>query len=244
MVPVFPLPRPKVEARSDAMAVDTPLTWSVVIPVKVLTIAKSRLAGLGDADRRALALAMAADTVAATVACPLVGAVVVVSDDPAVAAEVAPLGAVAVADAPSGGVNGAGVKGVNGGGLNRALTAGAEHAAKQRPDHGVAALLADLPALSPGELTSALTAAAAVAQGFVADAAGSGTTLYTARPDSPFLPRFGPRSRTRHRRAGAVELSPEGIDGLRQDVDTLADLRAAAAIGLGRRTAALAMAGL
>lgn len=223
------------------MAVDTPLTWSVVIPVKVLTIAKSRLAGLGDADRRALALAMAADTVAAAVACPLVGAVVVVSDDPAVAAEVAPLGAVAVADAPSGSVNGAGV---NGGGLNRALTAGAEHAAKQRPDHGVAALLADLPALSPGELTSALTAAATVAQGFVADAVGSGTTLYTARPESPFLPRFGPRSRSRHRRAGAVELSPEGIDGLRQDVDTLADLRAAAVIGLGRRTAALAMAGL
>jgi len=211
------------------MAVDTPLTWSVVIPVKVLAIAKSRLAGLDDADRRALALAMAADTVAATIACPLVGAVVVVSDDPTVAAEVAPLGAVAVADTP-------------GAGLNRALTAGAEHAAQRWPGHGLAALLADLPALSAGELTIALTVASAATQAFVADAAGSGTTLYTARPGIPFRPQFGPQSRTRHYQAGATELNPPGIAGLRQDVDTVADLRAAAAIGLGRRTTALAMA--
>jgi 2-phospho-L-lactate guanylyltransferase len=211
------------------MAVDTPLTWSVVIPVKVLAIAKSRLAGLVDADRRALALAMAADTVAAAVACPVVGAVVVVSDDPTVAAEVAPLGAVAVADTP-------------GAGLNRALAAGAEHAAERWPGHGLAALLADLPALSAGELTTALTAAAAMAQAFVADVAGSGTTLYTAQPPSPFRPRFGPRSRTLHQEAGAIELNPPGIAGLRQDVDTLADLRAAATIRLGRRTAALAKA--
>jgi 2-phospho-L-lactate guanylyltransferase len=212
------------------MAVDTPLTWSVVIPVKVLAIAKSRLAGLDDADRRALALAMAADTVAAAVACPLVGAVVVVSDDPAVTAEVAPLGAVAVADTP-------------GAGLNRALTAGAQHAAERWPGHGLAALLADLPALSARELTVALTAAAgAPAQGFVADAAGSGTTLYTARPGVPFLPQFGSHSRSLHRRAGATEINPPGIAGLKQDVDTLADLSAAAAIRLGRRTTALAMA--
>ena len=75
------------------MAVDTPLTWSVVIPVKVLAQAKSRLAGLADADRRALALAMAVDTVAAAVACRLVGAVVVVTDDGSVASEVTGLGA-------------------------------------------------------------------------------------------------------------------------------------------------------
>lgn len=207
------------------MAVDTPLTWSAVIPVKVLANAKSRLAGLDDLDRRALALAMAVDTVAAAVGCPLVGAVVVVSDDPAVTSEVASLGAVAVAE--------------GGAGLNRALLAGATYAAERWPGYGLAALLADLPALSAGELTTALTAAAAVTQGFVADAAGSGTTLYTARPPSAFRPRFGPGSRVLHQRAGAAELNPPGIAGLRQDVDTLADLRAAAAIRLGRRTTAL-----
>jgi 2-phospho-L-lactate/phosphoenolpyruvate guanylyltransferase len=213
------------------MAIDTPLTWSVVIPVKVLALAKTRLAGLADVDRRALALAMAADTVASAVACPLVGAVVVVSDDPTVAAEVAPLGAVAVADSP-------------GAGLNRALIAGAEHAAARWPGQGLAALLADLPALSAAELRAALAAASAVPNAFVADALGSGTTFYTARPGVTFSPRFGQHSRALHRQAGAIELNLPGVAGLRQDVDTVADLRLAAAIRLGRRTSALAVADL
>src|ERR1700678_3776205 len=87
-------------ARSDAMAVHTPLTWSVVIPVKVLAQAKSRLAELADADRRGPRLALALDTVAAAVACRLVGAVVVVTDDDDVAREVRNLGAQVIADSP------------------------------------------------------------------------------------------------------------------------------------------------
>ena len=211
------------------MALDTPLTWSVVIPVKVLALAKSRLAGLENADRRALALAMAVDTVAAAVACPLVGAVVVVTDDQAVTSEVAALGAETIADSPAAG-------------LNRALTAGADHASARWPGYGLAALLADLPALSAAELTAALTAASALAQAYMADAAGSGTTLYTARPEAAFSPRFGPGSRARHRQAGATELDAPTDSGLRQDVDTFADLCSAAAIGLGRRSASLATA--
>ncbi len=212
------------------MAVDTQLTWSVVIPVKVLAQAKSRLAGLADADRRALALAMAVDTVAAAVACRLAGAVVVVTDDRAVAGEVRALGAEVIADDP-------------GAGLNQALTGGAEYAAGRWPGYGCAALLADLPALRPGELAAALRAAASVPSAFVADAAGTGTTLYTARAGSPFLPRFGPGSRGKHRLAGVTELDLPQVAGLRQDVDTVADLRAAETFGLGRRSAALTMAG-
>jgi 2-phospho-L-lactate/phosphoenolpyruvate guanylyltransferase len=211
------------------MALDTPLTWSVVIPVKVLDLAKSRLAGLDNADRRALALAMAVDTVAAAVACPLVGAVVVVTDDHAVTSEVSLLGAEAIADSP-------------GAGLNWALVTGAEHATARWPGYGRAALLADLPALSAAELTAGLTAAAAFPQAYLADAAGSGTTFYTARPDAAFAPRFGPGSRARHREAGATELDAPKDSGLRQDVDTFADLCSAAAIGLGRRSASLAAA--
>jgi 2-phospho-L-lactate guanylyltransferase len=211
------------------MALDTPLTWSVVIPVKVLALAKSRLAGLENADRSALALAMAVDTVAAAVACPLVGAVVVVTDDQSVTSEVAALGAETIADSPAAG-------------LNRALTAGADHAAARWPGYGLAALLADLPALSAVELTAALTAASAVTQAYMADAAGSGTTLYTARPGTAFSPRFGPGSRARHRQAGGTELDAPTDSGLRQDVDTFADLCSAAAIGLGRRSASLATA--
>ena len=47
--------------------------WSLVIPVKVLALAKSRLTGLAGPRRAELALAMAADTVAAAVACPVSG---------------------------------------------------------------------------------------------------------------------------------------------------------------------------
>lgn len=205
------------------MGTDSPLIWSVVIPVKVLAQAKSRLSDLADGDREAMALAMAADTVSAAVACSAVAGVVVVSDDPAVRTEAEAAGAEVIADLP-------------GAGLNQALAAGAEHAAARWSGRGLAALTADLPALSAGELQAALTAASAVNQAFVADAAGSGTTLYAARPGAPFRPRFGPQSRMRHRQAGAVELNLPSIPGLRRDVDTLADLREAEQLGLGART--------
>jgi 2-phospho-L-lactate/phosphoenolpyruvate guanylyltransferase len=205
------------------MGTDAPLTWSVVIPVKLLALAKSRLSGLADTDRKAMALAMAADTVTAAVACPPVGDVIVVSDDPDVRTEAEAAGATVIADLP-------------GAGLNEALTAGADHAAASSSGRGLAALTADLPALSAAELAVALNAASLVNQAFVADAAGSGTTLYTAMPGAPFQPRFGPRSRQRHRDGGAVELEIPGIPGLRRDVDTLCDLCDAARIGLGAKT--------
>jgi 2-phospho-L-lactate/phosphoenolpyruvate guanylyltransferase len=205
------------------MGTVSPVIWTVVIPVKVLALAKSRLSGLTGTEREAMALAMAGDTVSAAVACPAVGDVVVISDDPAVRAEAEAAGATVIADYQRAG-------------LNQALAAGARHAASSWPGRGMAALTADLPALSAGQLDAALTAAAAVTQAFVADAAGSGTTLYTARPGAVFRPLFGPRSRVRHRQAGAVELDLPGIEGLKRDVDTLADLREAEQIGLGART--------
>lgn len=226
MVPVFLFARPAVEARSDGMGTDIRLTWSVVIPVKVLARAKSRLAGLDASEREAVALAMAADTVAAALASAAVGSVVVVSDDPAVRAEAEAAGAEVIPDTP-------------GKGLNEALSAGARHAAARWPERGLAALTADLPALSAGELTSALAAAERSGQAFVPDAEGSGTTLYTARPGVMFRPLYGPQSRTRHRLAGAAELKLPGIPGLRRDVDTLADLRAAERIGLGAKSSAV-----
>ena len=138
---------------------DTPLAWSLVIPVKVLARAKSRLTGLAGARRPELALALAADTVAAAVGCPEVTAVIVVSDDPAAAAELAGLGARVVPDEPDDG-------------LNPALVHGAAVASGLRPAAATAALAADLPALRPDELGRALRAAAAWPEAFVADAAG------------------------------------------------------------------------
>ena len=50
----------------------------------------------------------------------------------------------------------------------------------------------------------------------------------------------GGASRGRPASSGAVELSLDGVPGLRRDVDTPGDLRAAVMLGAGFRTAALA----
>jgi len=204
-------------------------TWSVVIPVKVLAQAKSRLGLLGGERRAELALAMAADTVTAVRECPEVARVIVITDDKVAGAALAKLGALVIPDEP-------------GAGLNAALRHGAAHARANWPASGVAALSADLPALRPADLSAALSAAAAASApaAFVADAPGDGTTLYAARPGASFAPAFGLASHARHAASGAAELDVPGIDGLRRDVDTPEDLRTAAALGLGPNTAPLA----
>src|SRR5258707_5343928 len=209
------------------MPPDSSLRWSLVIPVKVLALAKSRLTGLAGPRRAELALAMAADTVAAATACAVVDSVVVVTDDAAAAALLSGLGAIVVPDEP-------------GDGLNPALTFGAAQADQFWPGRGRAGLAADLPALASAELGRALTEAAEVPEAFVADAAGPGTTLYTARPGTAFCPRFGAGSRAAHLSGGAVELQLPGLDGLRRDLDTPDTLRYAARIGLGPPTPAAA----
>jgi 2-phospho-L-lactate/phosphoenolpyruvate guanylyltransferase len=210
-----------------------PLDWSVVIPVKLLARAKSRLTGLAPEVRSALVLAMAADTIAAAVAADTVGAVLVVTDDPEVSAVAAELGALVLPDEPAAG-------------LNHALVHGASHASATWPERGRAGLAADVPATRPEELTAALTAAARFGTAFVPDADGTGTVLYTATPASEFRPRFGPRSRDRHLESGAAELSQnvlgpdvQDLSGMRRDVDTIEDLRRAAASGVGPETKAV-----
>ena len=201
------------------------MQWSMVIPVKVLAQAKSRLIGLAGPPRAQLALAMAADTVAAALATPEVASVIVVSDDQAVGAELGGLGAVVITDDPAAG-------------LNPAMVFGASYADIRWPGRGRAAMAGDLPALRPGELTAVLEAASVAGEAFVPDAAGTGTTLYAAGPGVEFRPRFGLGSRDRHLAAGAAELDLPELRGLRQDVDTPADLKVAADLGLGPRTRA------
>lgn len=203
------------------------MEWSIVVPVKRREVAKTRLADAAGEHRPALARAFAADTVAAAVSCPLATTVMVVTDDALAASDARALGAVVVADAPDAG-------------LNAALRHGAEVVRRRRPGDGVAALSADLPALRPTELGAALAAAAANPASFVADAAGIGTTLYAARPGTPFEPRFGERSRAAHRADGAVELALPDIPSLRRDVDTDVDLWDALRLGVGPRTKAAA----
>jgi 2-phospho-L-lactate guanylyltransferase len=193
--------------------------WTVLVPVKGLTSAKSRLRGaLPGVPHPELVLALVLDTLSAALACPVVAAVLVVTSDEAVAAAARDLGAKILPDAPAAG-------------LNPAL----EHGASTVGGGALAALAGDLPALRGVDLAGALTAA--TVRGYVPDRAGTGTTLLAAPPGVRLDPRFGPGSARAHAESGAVEL-PAGAS-LRRDVDTAEDLAAAALLGLGPRTAGL-----
>ncbi|WP_131770924.1 2-phospho-L-lactate guanylyltransferase [Candidatus Protofrankia californiensis] len=231
--------------------------WVVIVPVKPLAAAKSRLA---HPDRAALALAMAQDTVAAasSVGRGTVEAVMVVTNDDVTRAGMAALsGPDAAEEAPTGGIppgGGTASGGTTGRagrgrivvipdapdtGLNAALAHGATVAARRWPGAGVAALSADLAALRPAQLHAALLAMPAGGRGLVADADGTGTVLLAAAAGTPLAPRFGPASRAAHIRSGARDLTAplgESVRGLRRDVDTIDHLREAVGLGVGPRT--------
>jgi 2-phospho-L-lactate guanylyltransferase len=219
-------------------------SWTVLLPVKVLARAKSRLAVLAGDRRHELALALASDTVSAVLACPEVARVIVVTSDPVAGPKLAALGAHIVDEPTVDPARELAPESADGGqhALNAALLRGAAAAVRGRPGTGLAALTADLPALRPAELAAALHAAGHGVPGasFVPDAAGVGTTLYAVPPGGEFRPMYGGASRARHAAAGAAELTLGNIAGLRQDVDTPDDLRAAVALGVGPRTAEVA----
>lgn len=200
--------------------------WCLVVPVKRLALAKTRLGPPYDTHRRALALAFALDTTVAALASDAVRAVLVVTDEPEAADLLAATGADVIDDEPDAG-------------LNPALSHGAAVAAFAHPGCGLGALSADLPALRPDELSRALGRATAHETSFLRDAEGSGTTLVLARSLGAFRPEFGPDSAWRHKRAGFAELAGDDIGSVRNDVDTTADLAVATRLGVGPRTARL-----
>ncbi|MFJ3793803.1 2-phospho-L-lactate guanylyltransferase [Kitasatospora sp. NPDC090091] len=212
---------------SGAVAPPAPASdWSLVLPLKPPALAKTRLAPFAGAHRSDLALCFALDTVAAALATPGVARVLVVTRDAAAGARLAALGAAVVADEP-------------GGGLNHALAHGAAAALALAPNAPLATLSADLPALRPAELARVLAAVPSTGRAFLADTPGLGTTLLACAPGSPLAPAFGDGSRERHAAGGARELRLAGVDSVRRDVDTGADLGEALALGVGPHTAAL-----
>ncbi len=199
--------------------------WCLVVPVKRLHLAKTRLTG-DVHGRGAMALAFAADTVDAALRAPGVAGVIVVTDDVVAATELRRLGADVVADVPDAG-------------LNPALRHGAALAALRYPGCGVGALSADLPALRPDELDRALDRALAHRVAVVPDVAGTGTTAYLVAPGGTFAPTFGADSLRVHADAGAAVLDDADLSSIRRDVDTPADLQDAVALGVGPHTTAL-----
>lgn len=220
---------PAVAARDETCSYNRKVRWTVVIPAKALPEAKSRLlpASADLTAHRRLVRAIRADTLAAARAAGGVARVLVVVDRPS-------------DEFPDGAGQGGGtpvdVLVQVGPGLDHAVAEGAEHARLRWPDDGVAALVGDLPALRPDELADALTAARDLPTGVVADASGTGTTLLTATPGATLRPAFGIGSAARH---GATATPITAGPGLRHDVDTAADLNAAAELGLGTSTSAV-----
>ncbi|MEZ0578805.1 2-phospho-L-lactate guanylyltransferase [Nocardioides sp. MH1] len=193
----------------------------VVIPVKPPGVGKTRLVGVPPEQRTALATAFAVDTVTACLATPGVARVLVTTDDAEFARALQALGAEACPDGSTG--------------LNPALVQATAEAGRRWPALRPVALCADLPALRADDLAAAL-ASAGGPPAYVADADGTGTTLYTAAHDE-FDPRFGVDSAAAHAASGARPiLGP--LPGLRHDVDDLESLRAAVRLGVGGATGA------
>ncbi|MGN0101921.1 MAG: 2-phospho-L-lactate guanylyltransferase [Dietzia sp.] len=203
--------------------------WTIIVPVKALARAKSRLDPVLPADRRkALVLAMATDVLRVCVETPEVRRVRVVSaDDPVVRELAARVGADFVAEPPPAAVLGTDP-------LNAALTAALEDL------HGpVGIVTADLPELRPHHLSRILSAAACSPHSTVADHRGAGTTMaFWTGARATRVCRFGPGSAARFRDGGAVPVGVTAdLGAATRDVDDPADLAALPARDVGPATA-------
>lgn len=194
--------------------------WHVVVPLKSADIGKSRL-GLGVDGVRALGVA----TVIAAAAARGVAEVVVVTADDSIVTALAGTHRVRV------------VLEHNARGLRAAIASGLATVPSGRPR---AVLLGDLPALRPADLDDVLAGAAQHPRCFVADAAGTGTTLVTARPSVILRSAFGRGSASRHRALGLRRLDVPLSSSLRHDVDTPRQLERARAMAASTISAVVA----
>jgi len=185
----------------------------VVVPVRGLEGAKSRLGEALDAEeRRDLVEQLLRHTIACALATPGVTEVAVISPDPDALELAAASGARALAQRSRG--------------LNPAI-----HEAREAipPGTRVLVLPSDLPALSPAALLAVLEAADAAAPPcvvIVPDRHGRGTNVLLLDPPDVIDPAFGGDSRAAHAwlasSGGAAFVEVEGDLGL--DVDTPDDL--------------------
>jgi 2-phospho-L-lactate/phosphoenolpyruvate guanylyltransferase len=187
------------------------MPWTAVLPLASWTAAKSRLraASSSPAAHRRLVAALRADSAAALRDSAVVVRVVGVSPDPRCLDWAAGQGFIALAEEVPG--------------LNGALRQAAALAAHRWPADGVLAVVGDLPAATGAALDDVLGQVGPADRGFVADRAGTGTTILVAAPGVGLEPRFGPGSASRHAASGARPLAAAAE--LRCDVDTPADLR-------------------
>jgi 2-phospho-L-lactate guanylyltransferase len=203
-------------------------TWNVVIPLKKLAEAKTRL-HLG-AARPILAWAMARDTIDAIRACAAAGRILVVTSDTHIRQSLVTPGVTVLPDP--------------GGGLNDAVRVGITTSRRLSHQHGIAVVTGDLPSACPAEWDTAFRLADQHKASFIPDTTRTGTTAFFKQADSPCLPHFGKQSRRAHLALGAAELTHPTFLAIHRDVDTLNDLHQALSLGAGRHTQSLIRHGL
>ncbi len=217
------------EQRAGLRDTENPATEGCIglVALKRSDVAKSRLASVPAPLRRRLAWTMAVDTLRALTA---VLPVIVISNQPALATRLSHehISAQVLAEPVVAG-------------MNAALRHG-EKAAAAAGFSSILACVGDLPALRPASVRAVLAAAINPGRVFVADAAGTGTTMLIAS-GTELEPRFQGRSAAGHRESGAVALSAAELGGAladaRRDVDSEVDLYDAYFLGLGPATAQL-----
>lgn len=195
---------------------------TVVIPIKGLHAAKSRLApALDEAERARLVLVLAERVVCAAAAARGVDRVLVVSKDERILELAGALGAVGVRE--RGGVAEADA-------LNAALEDG-RRGAHELGSTRIAVVVADLPTVEPEDVAAVFDALAAGADVVLArarDGEGLGALGLRSVDALPF--RFGDGRAFRHHAAAAQQLGLSAVvldrPGLAIDVDTADDLAA------------------
>ena len=198
--------------------------WTLVLPVKRTAIAKSRLAAAYPQHRPELARAFAVDTTAAALESPLVRAVLVVTDDPVVSADITahrwPGGPGPARGGPqrrSGARSGSGRCGVPRDRHSRSV--GRSPRTTSCRAHGCSSGLCGRPQLRHRPTRNRYDDAR------------------RRRRELQLDPRFGVGSALAHQASGAMPIELADIESLRRDVDTAADLAHAVQLGVGPRTA-------
>ncbi|MFM7148166.1 MAG: 2-phospho-L-lactate guanylyltransferase, partial [Actinomycetales bacterium] len=170
-------------------------SWSVILPVKLLADAKTRLHV--DHGRAELALAFFTDVLQALRSTAMVEQIHVVSDDSDVQAVVQASADERVRVVQQGPVAG----------LNPAIRHAASHIESLHSNAPIAVIASDLPCLDAATITMVLVQAGHHERAFVTDVQGIGTTMLFRTAGPSLDPAFGGRSRARHRKLGYIELS-------------------------------------
>ena len=197
----------------------SPERFAAIVPIRSWTEGKSRL-GLDDAERASLARAFALDVLDVLTESPEIDLVIVVTSDDDVRSDV---GDVDVVRDRGRGLNDAVAQG-----CARALACGGSR---------VVVVPSDLPCLTIPALAEVVRMSAGHVHAFCPDSEGDGTSLVVSSDPASLVTSYGPGSAAAHRSGGLVPLI-EAPPEARRDVDTVAHLREAESLGVGRRSAA------